>query len=60
MDRDFLALEPEMDLSEVLPVMAQAGQCALVMDQEKLVGLLTTDNLSEFLLLRRVGMEPAL
>jgi hypothetical protein len=28
------------------------------MDGEKLVGLLTTDNLSEFLLLRRVGMEP--
>jgi Zn-dependent protease/CBS domain-containing protein len=60
MDRDFLSLEPEMDLSEVLPLMAQAGQCALVMDNEKLVGLLTTDNLSEFLLLRRVGMEPAL
>jgi CBS domain-containing protein len=58
MDRDYLSLEPEMDLATVLPLMAQAGQCALVMDGEKLVGLLTTDNLSEFLLLRRVGMEP--
>jgi Zn-dependent protease/CBS domain-containing protein len=58
MDRDFLSLEPEMDLAEVLPLMAQAGMCALVLDGEKLVGLLTTDNLSEFLLLRRVGMEP--
>jgi Zn-dependent protease/CBS domain-containing protein len=59
MERDFVVLEPEMDLSEVLTVMAQAGQCALVLDNDKLVGLLTTDNLSEFLLLRRVGMEPA-
>jgi Zn-dependent protease len=59
MDRDFLALEPGVDLAEVLPLMAQAGRCALVMSDEKLLGLLTTDNLSEFLLLRRFGMEPA-
>lgn len=59
MDRDFLSIEPEDDLAEVLPLMAQAGRCALVMDGEKLLGLLTTDNLSEFLLLRRFGMEPA-
>ena len=58
MDRDFLQLEPGMDLAEVLPLMAQAGRCALVMDGAKLTGLLTTDNLSEFLLLRRFGMEP--
>jgi Zn-dependent protease/CBS domain-containing protein len=59
MDRDFLSLDPKMDLAEVLPLMAQAGRCALVMDHNKLMGLLTTDNLSEFLLLRRFGMEPA-
>lgn len=58
MDRDFLQLEPASDLAEVLPLMAQAGRCALVMDGSKLIGLLTTDNLSEFLLLRRFGMEP--
>ncbi len=58
MDREFLQIEPGMDLSEVLPLMAQAGRCALVMDGQKLSGLLTTDNLSEFLLLRRFGMEP--
>jgi Zn-dependent protease len=58
MDRDFLSLEPTADLAEILPVMAQAGRCALVMDGTKLMGLLTTDNLSEFLLLRRFGMEP--
>ncbi len=58
MDRDFLALEPDADLSPVLPMMARAGRCALVMDGNRLVGLLTTDNLSEFLLLRRSGLEP--
>ena len=60
MDRDFLALEPNADLAEVLPLMAQAGRCALVMEGGHLTGLLTTDNLSEFLLLRRFGMEPVL
>jgi len=60
MDRDFLALEPDADLSPVLPLMARAGRCALVMDGNRLAGLLTTDNLSEFLLLRRSGLEPVL
>jgi predicted transcriptional regulator len=59
MDRDYLALEPSADLAETLPVMSRSGRCALVMDGPELVGLLTTDNLSEFLLLRRFGMEPA-
>jgi CBS domain-containing protein len=59
MDRDFLSLAPADDLAEVLPLMAQAGSCALVMEGDKLLGLLTTENLSEFLLLRRFGMEPA-
>ncbi|MGA3203156.1 MAG: site-2 protease family protein [Bryobacteraceae bacterium] len=57
MDRDFLSIEPETDLAEVLPLMAQSGRCALVLEGEKLVGLLTTENLSEFLLLRRFGLE---
>ncbi|MEQ1886047.1 MAG: M50 family metallopeptidase [Bryobacteraceae bacterium] len=59
MDREFVSLTPDMDLAEVLPLMARAGKCALVMDGERLIGLLTTDNLSEFLLLRRFGMDPA-
>lgn len=58
MDRDFLALSPDDDLAAILPVMARAGRCALIMDNDTLLGLLTTDNLSEFLLLRRFGMEP--
>ena len=59
MDRDYLALGPSADLAETLPLMAR-GRCALVQDGDRLVGLLTTDNLSEFLLLRRFGMEPVI
>ena len=55
-----MELTPNEDLSELLPVIARAGRCALVIDQGKLLGLLTTENLSEFLLLRRFGMEPVL
>ena len=58
MDRDFIALDPEADLAETLPLLARAGRCALVMEDAQLIGMLTTDNLSEFLLLRRFGMEP--
>jgi Zn-dependent protease len=59
MNRDFVRLSPEMDLAEALPSMALAGSCALVMeDDDQLVGLLTTENLSEFLILRRIGMQP--
>lgn len=58
MEREFTRLSPEMDLAEALPSMAQAGSCALVMEGDRLVGLLTTENLSEFLVLRRFGMQP--
>lgn len=58
MDRDFVRLDPDMDLAEALSVMATAGPCALVMEQDRLLGLLTRENLSEFVLLRRVGMPP--
>jgi Zn-dependent protease len=59
MDRNFTRLSPDLDLAEVLPSMAQAGSCALVLEDDRLVGLLTTENLSEFLILRRFGMQPA-
>jgi Zn-dependent protease len=58
MNRDFQRLAPEEDLSVAIRPLAQSGSCALVMDGEKLVGLLTSENLSEFLLLRRFGMQP--
>jgi stage IV sporulation protein FB len=56
MQREFLSLSPGMDLSEAMPLLSQAGNVALVMDDEKLVGLLTGENLMEFLMLRRLGM----
>ncbi len=58
MEREFLSLAPDLDLSTVLPMMAQSTSSAMVMQGEKLVGLLTTDNLSHFLALRRFGMDP--
>ena len=58
MDRDFVRLSPRMDLSEALPKLTAAGPCALVMEDDRLVGLLTMENLSEFLLLRRFGLRP--
>jgi len=58
MDREFPRISPGVDLSEVLPLMARSGACALVMEGDRLEGLLTAENLSQFLLLRRFGMEP--
>ncbi|MEP7354229.1 MAG: site-2 protease family protein [Acidobacteriota bacterium] len=57
MSRDFLSVGPDADLSEVLPLMARAGRCGVVVEEGRLIGLLPKDNLSEFLLLRRVGLE---
>ena len=58
MEREFSCLPPDQDLAEVLPVMAHAGACALVMQEGRLLGLLTSENLSQFLLLRSVGLQP--
>ncbi len=52
MDRNFVRLPPDMDLSEAFP--KTNGVCALVMEGDKLLGLLTAENLSEFLMLRQV------
>ena len=57
MDREFPKLSPDMDLAEVLPFMAQTGACALIMQGEQLLGLITSENLSQYLLLRRFGMQ---
>jgi Zn-dependent protease/predicted transcriptional regulator len=58
MDRNFARVAPGMDLSEAMPLVLQAGSCALVMEDDRLLGLLTRENLTEFLLLRRSGLEP--
>jgi len=56
MDRDFARLRPEMPLSEALPQVSSPGACALVMDDgDQLLGMLTSENLSEFVLLRQAA-----
>ncbi len=58
-EREFLALASDADLADALPSMARAASCAFVMKGDDLIGLLTAQNLSEFLMLRRIGMDPA-
>jgi Zn-dependent protease/predicted transcriptional regulator len=57
MDREFPRVEPDQDLAEAMPILARSGSCALVMQDEKLLGMLTTENLSEFLVLRQMGFQ---
>lgn len=59
MDRNPLTFPPNADLTEALPVLGTSGACALVMEEGRLVGLLTMENLTELLLLRRIGMQRA-
>ena len=57
MERNFIRLAPDMPLSEALASVTAPGACALVMDAEDhLRGMLTSEHLSEFILLRQAGM----
>ncbi len=58
MEREFPSVPPDKDLADVLPLMAHAGACVLVMQDTRLLGLLSSENLSQFLLLRSVGLQP--
>jgi CBS domain-containing protein len=54
MDREFKRIDPDMPLTEALPLVSGSGAVALVMDgEEQLLGMLTSENLSEFILLRQ-------
>jgi Zn-dependent protease len=54
MDRDFLRLSPDTPLSDAVAQLARPGAVALVMDSnDLLVGMLTAEHLSEFILLRQ-------
>jgi Zn-dependent protease len=64
MERNFQQVTPDAPLAEALPKVAAAGACALVIDdRDRLVGMLTSENLSEFILLRQAATaqrsEPA-
>jgi len=55
MNREFLRVPPDTELSEVVPKLSGPGAIALVMDEnDHLLGLLTAENLSEFILLRQI------
>jgi len=56
MDRDFVRLDPEMDLAEAAGALA-GSSCGLVFEQDRLVGMLTAENLSEFLILRKLRAD---
>jgi CBS domain-containing protein len=59
MDREFTRVSPEQDLSEAMPMVSGTGGCALVMEGDQILGMLTAENLSEFLLLRQVSETQA-
>ena len=60
MDREFPRVGPDQPLHEVLPQVSAPGACVLVMNAEgRLLGLLTSENVSEFLLLRQVSLAQA-
>lgn len=55
MDRDYLRVSPSAPLSEVVQLIAsRQGSCALVFDGDTLAGMLTAENVSEFLILREI------
>ncbi|MGO9262286.1 MAG: site-2 protease family protein [Bryobacteraceae bacterium] len=57
MDRNYQRVAPDAPLAEALPTVAGPGACALVMDAEDhLRGMLTSEHLSEFILLRQASM----
>jgi Zn-dependent protease/CBS domain-containing protein len=58
MDRNPRRVSPDTPLSDVLQDLSGARACTLVMDgDDKLVGLLTSENVSSFILLRQVAMQ---
>jgi hypothetical protein len=59
MDRNFLRVPPETDLAAALPLITTAGHAGLVMEGEQLLGMLTAENLYEFMLLRQVSLAQA-
>ena len=60
MEREFVRLTPETPLTSALPQLSAAGGAALVMDAEDhLAGILTSEHLSEFILLRQATVRQA-
>lgn len=54
MDREFPRLTPDIDLAEAAASLGSGVNCALVFEDERLVGMLTAENLSEYLVLKKL------
>jgi CBS domain-containing protein len=60
MDRNPPRVSVNSDLTAAFERLSAAGTCALVMDEDdRLVGILTAENVSEFLLLRQASLAQA-
>jgi Zn-dependent protease len=57
MDRNPRRVSPDTPLTGVLQDLSGTRACVLVMDGDKLLGLLTSENVSSFILLRQVAMQ---
>jgi stage IV sporulation protein FB len=60
MDREFLRLSPEASLEDSLGLLSDNEFTALVMDEDKLLGMVTRENLNEYLVLRNFGLRRAM
>lgn len=56
MDREYARVTVEQLLAEAAPMVTDG--CALVFDGDRLAGLLTSENLSEFMILRQIRRAP--
>lgn len=59
MDRNFVRISPDMELAQATTQLSAPGSAALVMDGGRLMGMLTSENLYEFMLLRQVSLAQA-
>ncbi|HYP06510.1 MAG TPA: site-2 protease family protein [Bryobacteraceae bacterium] len=57
MDREAPRVSAETPLADAIPMLGPTS-CLMVMEEERLIGLLTRENLSEYMMLRRFGMSP--
>jgi Zn-dependent protease len=57
MKRNYVHVAPESELAEAVPLLGE-NACVLVMEEDRLLGLLTRENVAEYLMLRRFGMDP--
>lgn len=48
MSREFVTVSPDLDLADALPLMSRGADCALVVDGDELVGLLSSRDIGEF------------